>query len=158
VFDNSPTTQINISSDTIIELKDIGKSILKGRDIQSIDVKHINQFIDSVMVEDSIQRQFYFQVLNKICKEIKNNESLIFVEWQMLSFSKNYPNDFFKLSDSDLEYYSKLTGETFLSQEEFPLDRATDYLNNIGNELDSIYLNKFDSYSKRVFSSINDRK
>jgi hypothetical protein len=151
------TELITQSSDTKHDLKEIGIRILNGKDIDEIDSLQINQFIDSVMVKDSTERLFYFNVLNIIRKGI-SNETVEYIQWQMLSFSEKYPNDFFTLSDSDLEYYSKSSGEIFATQEEFPLERANNYIDNINKALDTKYSIKFETYSKGVITSIKERK
>jgi hypothetical protein len=149
------TTKTKI--DTISDFKQIGVDILNGKQISEIDEKVLNQFIDSIMVDDSSDRKFYFKVFEKI-REGGKGEIQEFISWKVISFSEKYPDDFFVLPENDLNQYAKVIGELFATEEENPLKKAQEYFENIKSKSKSNISDKFVMFEVEINKTIIGRK
>jgi hypothetical protein len=108
-----------IETDSTIFLKNIGKEILEGRQISTIDEKYLYQIMDSIFVKDSINRSFYFAVFRRIRNEAKGYVAEN-VDFLSKEFCRRYPNEFFKLPKHELKEYAYDIGEIFRTEEEYP--------------------------------------
>jgi hypothetical protein len=143
--------------DTIMELKKIGYDILSGVEISKINEKYIYDLIHCVMVKDSIDREFYFKVFNKIRNQAGGyiSEDIGFYS---KDFCRTYPNDFFSLEDSQLKSYAYDIGELIRTEEEDPASSAKDYILGIKKICNPKYLSKIDTFSKDIVDVIESNK
>ena len=75
-------------------------------------------------------REFYFIVFNEIDHQAKG-EIAVEMDWKIKDFCSKYPNEFFKISESEIKDYSQRIGELFRTEEEYPIESAQNYINDI---------------------------
>jgi hypothetical protein len=134
-------------------LKRIRNEILNGRNVETVDSSIIIQFIDSVLSKIPTDRKFYFNVFNKIYPQVKG-EIAEFMEWTIQSFCINYPNEFFNLSEDEIKEHAQGIGESFRTEEEFPLKTAKEYIVCIQRKTEKKYRRKVDLFSQEVIQKI----
>ena len=134
------------TNETTINLKEIGNEILNGRKIATIDTSLIYKFIDSVLTKDSKDREFYFKVFNVINHQAKG-EIAVEIDWKIKVFCSKYPNEFFNISYSEIKDYSQRIGELFRTEEEYPIESAQNYVNDIKRRTNPVYSDKAKVFS-----------
>lgn len=139
------------------DLKKIGSEILKGRKISTIDTSTIYQLIDSVLTKDSNDRRFYFEVFNRINNQAKG-EIAEEINWKIKEFCNKYPNDFFNISNTEIEDYSARIGELFRTEEEYPLEAAQDYINWIKTKTNPIFNEKVKLFETVLLTRLKKEK
>ena len=134
------------TNETIINLKEIGNEILNGRKIVTIDTSLIYQLIDSVLAKNSKDREFYFKVFNVINHQAKG-EIAVEMDRKIKVFCSKYPNELFKISDSEIKDYAQRIGELFRTEEEYPIESAQNYINDIKRRTNPAYSDKATVFS-----------
>jgi hypothetical protein len=141
------------TNETTIDLKKIGSEILNGRKIATIDTLLIYQLIDSVLAKESKDREFYFKVFIEINHQAKG-EIAVAIDWKIKDFCSKYPNEFFNISDSEIKDYSRRIGELFRTEEEYPLESAQKYVNDIKKRTNPVYHDKANIFSKELIKKV----
>jgi hypothetical protein len=134
------------TNDATNNLKKIGSEILNGRKIATIDTSLIYQLIDSVLAKDFKDREFYFKVFNEINHQAKG-EIAQEMDWKIKDFCFKYPNEFFYISDHEIKDYSQRIGELFRTEEEYPIESAQNYVNDIKKRTNPEYHDKANMFS-----------
>ena len=148
--------KLKVSTDTIAYLNNIGKKILNGVKISKFEEKDIIKLVHSVMNPDSIDRVFYFKVLNEISKQSEGEIAEI-SSWEIKDFCNVHPNDFFRLTNSELKTYALEIGEIIRTEEESPLDYAKNYMNEIRQKIKPELSDKVETFSKNMEDAIAER-
>jgi len=148
--------KLKVSTDTIAYLNNIGKKILNGVKISKFEEKDIIKLVHSVMNPDSIDRVFYFKVLNEISKQSEGEIAEI-SSWEIKDFCNVYPNDFFRLTNSELKTYALEIGEIIRTEEESPLDYAKNYMSEIRQKIKPELSDKVETFSKNMEDAIAER-
>jgi hypothetical protein len=143
--------------ETTHDLKKIGSEILNGRKIVTIDTSLIYQLIDSVLAKDSNSREFYFKVFNKINEPAKG-EIAVEMDWKIKEFCFQYPNEFFNISNYEINDYAQRIGELFRTEEEYPIESAQNYIDNIKKRTDSVYCDKVNAFSIELIKKAKGEK
>jgi hypothetical protein len=149
-----PNTKTN---DTTIKLKKVGSEILNGTKIAMIDTSLIYQLIDSVLSKDSKDREFYFKVFNEINNQAKGEIS-VEMDWKIKEFCFKYPNEFFNISDSEIKAYTQRIGELFRTEEEYPIESAQNYINDIKKRTNLAYSDKVNVFSIELIKKAKGEK
>jgi hypothetical protein len=145
------------TNETTINLKKIGSEILNGKKIATIDTSLIYKLIDSVLAKDSKDREFYFKVFNEIDHQAKG-EIAVEMDWKIKDFCSKYPNEFFKISESEIKDYSQRIGELFRTEEEYPIVSAQNYINEIKKRTNPGYYDKVNSFSIELIKKANGER
>jgi hypothetical protein len=143
--------------DSVVNIKQIGLEILNGFSISQINEKYIYQLMDSIMVLDSIERSFYFEVFNKIYEQATG---YIYYEigFSIKEYLRQFPDDFFSLPDSRLKEYAFEIGELFRTEEEFPLEAAKKYASELEERCSAKYLKKLEKFNKEMLEAVESKK
>ena len=144
--------KLSILTDTITELKKIGNEILLGKKISSFEDADIYKLIDCAICEDSTDRVFYFKVLNEIRHQSKGEMAEI-SSWKIKDFCYKFPNDFFNLTNPELNSYALEIYEIIRTEEESPLEYAKEYINEIRSKIKPELSDKVESFSKAMLDS-----
>jgi hypothetical protein len=129
------------SKDSNVELKKAGNEILNGRKIATFDTSLIYRLLDGVFAGDSAIRAFYFKVFNEIDRQSRG-EIAVIIDWKIKEFCAKYPKEVFGLSVAEITGYSQRIGELFRTEEEFPVESAENYLNDIRKGTNPAYSDK----------------
>jgi hypothetical protein len=143
--------------DSVVDIKKIGLEILNGLPISQIDEKYIYQLMDSIMVSDSIERSFYFNVYNKIYEQATG---YIYLEigFSIKEFLYKFPDEFFSLSDTRIKAYSFEIGELFRTEEEFPIEAAKKYVSELEKKCRRDSMTKLQEFSSEMLEAVESKK
>lgn len=141
------------SKDSNVEMKKAGNEVLNGRKIATFDTSLIYRLLDGVFAGESAERAFYFKVFNEIDRQAKG-EIAVVMDWKIREFCTKYPNEFLALSVAEITGYSQRIGELFRTEEEFPVESAQNYLNDIWKRTNPAYSDEFSVFSKELLKKV----
>jgi hypothetical protein len=150
------TCQGQTSNGSKALLQSIGNEILKGKDVSTINEKYLYQLIDSILVKDSSDREWYLKVFQKIRISISGDitQSIGFSEKE---YVERFPNEAFSMPISDLMSYARDIGEIIRTEEENPSEYAKEYISKIKALLTQRNCQKFEIFSKYLFTAIEEK-
>ncbi|GET34740.1 hypothetical protein PbJCM13498_36030 [Prolixibacter bellariivorans] len=169
IFDDTKlvisTPQNQISKDSI-DLKKLGEDILNGKaHLNQIDEKSLDLLVQKIIINDSIERAFYIIVFKKIRKKLPEliaNSDYEFLPSDIGDYTKlyclNYPNEFFKMDNSDITSFAYDIGELIRTEEEDPKGYAKEYILEIKEKSDPKYSSKIEIFSNQINRVIIDGK
>jgi hypothetical protein len=143
--------------DSVIDIKKIGLEILCGLPISKIKEEYIYQLMDSIMVSDSLERSFYFNVYNKIYEQA--TEYIYYeIGFSIKEFLYKFPDEFLSLPDTRLKEYAFEIGELFRTEEEFPLEAAQKYAGELEKKCSVSNIKKLEKFNKEMLEVVKSKK
>jgi len=155
-FSHYPDLNFQSVPDTIVDIKKIGLEILNGLPVSQVNEDYIYQLIDSIMVNDSIERSFFFKVYNKIFEQATG---YIYLEigFSIKKFLYHFPDDFFTLPDSRVKEYADEIGELFRTEEEFPMEAAQKYADVLEEKCSPKNLEKAKKFNEEMLKAVEKK-
>jgi hypothetical protein len=109
------------------------------------------------MVDDPVERKFYFDVFNKIYEQATG---YIYLEigFSIKEFLFIYPDEFFDLPDARIKEFAFEIGELFRTEEEFPLEAARMYLDELENKCSTNNISKLQKFGAEMLDAVKGKK
>ena len=152
-FDLSVISGTSDTNDPVYLFNKTGYEILESGSIKPVDSILLYRFIDSILTTNPVNRKFYLSIFNQIQKEAYG-EIQVYMGWNMLTFARRYPDDFFSMSDAEIDYYARVIGLEFATEEEFPYEAADKFIDDMAVFTDKKYSGRLKDFERKIHAEI----